>query len=241
MYHEHNSAQYDFPYQEKARLSYLVASLPRSGSTLLCRGLWETGMAGAPLEYFAEVHMEDYLKRWGQMSIGDYVLKLQQHRTSPNGIFGFKGHYRQLRDWFFKHGIGPEDLFPNLRYIYIVRQDRLRQAISYVKAMQTNRWTSDWQEGILDELRYDFDAISKRMNELVATDRAWKGYFLKTRTQPLHIVYESFIEKYEESVREVLRFLEVREYREVAISPPRLTKQADEVTEQWYEQYLKDL
>jgi len=241
MYHEHNSAQHDFPYQEQARLTYFVASLPRSGSTLLCRGLWAAGLAGAPLEYFADVHMEDYFDRWGRTGIRDYVQNLQQHRTSPNGIFGAKGHYPQLQDWFFKQGIVLDELFPNLRYIYITRQDRLRQAISYVKAMQTNRWTSDWQEGLQDGLQYDFKAIDQRMNQLVREERIWGGYFLKQGTLPLRIVYESFVEKYEETLREVLRFLEVEEYKKIAISAPRLKKQADSITEQWYEQYLMEV
>ncbi len=58
---------------------------------------------------------------------------------------------------------------------------------------------------------------------------------------PLHIVYESFVEKYEDTLREVLRFLELEEFEEVAIATPRLKKQADSVTDQWYEQYLMEV
>jgi len=107
--------------------------------------------------------------------------------------------------------------------------------------VQTNRWTSDWQEGIQGRLQYDFNAINQRMNRLIREERAWKGYFLKQGTVPLHIVYESFVEKYEDTLREVLRFLEVEEFEEVAIATPRLKKRADSVTDQWYEQYLMDV
>ena len=241
MYHEHNSADFDFPFRDSTDRSYLVASIPRSGSTLLCLGLWDTRLAGAPLEYFADVHMQDYFGRWGKTDIRGYVSRLLQHRTSPNGVFGVKGIHTQLRSYFFKDGIELDDCFPNLRYIYIARQDRLRQAISLVKAMQTNRWRSNWTEGIQDRLSYDFQEISRRMDEMVKEEQAWQGYFLERRIEPLRIVYESLVQNYEESIRQVLSYLGVAEYNDVPIPPPSLKKQADIVTEEWYDRFLREV
>ena len=241
MYHEHNSADFDFPFRNSTDRTYLVASLPRSGSTLLCLGLWGTKLAGAPLEYFADVHMQDYFDRWGRTDIQGYVSRLLQHRTSPNGIFGVKGHHNQLRSWFFKDGIELDDCLPNLKYVYIVRQDRLRQAISLVNAVQTNRWRSNWSEGIKDRLSYDFREISRRMAAMVKEEQAWQSYFLKRRIEPLTIVYESFVQHYEESIRQVLSYLGVVEYNDVPIPPPSLKKQADILTEEWYDRYLREV
>ena len=45
-------AEFDFPaYRGSARRPYMLASVPRSGSTFVSHLLWETGCLGAPLEY----------------------------------------------------------------------------------------------------------------------------------------------------------------------------------------------
>ena len=42
----------DFPGPVQLRRSYIVASTDRSGSTFLCSLLWQTGVLGAPAEYW---------------------------------------------------------------------------------------------------------------------------------------------------------------------------------------------
>ena len=45
-------AKFDFPARDRApERSYLLATVPRSGSTYLSHVLWRTGCLGAPLEY----------------------------------------------------------------------------------------------------------------------------------------------------------------------------------------------
>ena len=39
-------------------LSYMICATPRSGSTLLCKALQNTGLAGKPDEYFAKAGIE---------------------------------------------------------------------------------------------------------------------------------------------------------------------------------------
>src|SRR5215208_139697 len=79
----------------RASTSYLILSTPRSGSTLLCRGLEGTGLAGRPHEYFRPEG-----RLWSQYG-GDadpvgYVARLLSERVSANGVFGAKVAWRHL-------------------------------------------------------------------------------------------------------------------------------------------------
>src|ERR1700733_13987352 len=92
-------AQYDFTGPTRLRKSYIVAATPRCGSNLLCNLMWQSGLLGAPAEYW------NYIKRQApkQRIIGtgmmerleatsplDYIAKLVACRTSKNGVFGVK-------------------------------------------------------------------------------------------------------------------------------------------------------
>ena len=48
-----------------ATRTLVVASTPRCGSTMFCRTLWETGMVGAPKEYFNPTQRRDWMVRSG--------------------------------------------------------------------------------------------------------------------------------------------------------------------------------
>src|SRR5207253_7487326 len=83
--------------QQKPELSYLLASVPRAGSTYFSHSLWRTGCLGAPLEYlnfepagpygFAANSTELQRQLWRS------VLR---RRCSPNGVFGLKAFPPQL-------------------------------------------------------------------------------------------------------------------------------------------------
>ena len=80
-------AKFDFPVRVAGpERPYLLATVPRSGSTYLSHVLWRTGCLGAPLEYlnfdpagpwgFANGSPAEQQRLW---------LSAQRIRTSPNG------------------------------------------------------------------------------------------------------------------------------------------------------------
>lgn len=258
-----NGSQYDLPPLDRVRRSYVIASLPRSGSTLLARALWDTGVAGAPGEYFNSRHMEDFFLRWGRLRvggvarrllggpgawqrtptwrslpIGEYVSALKRHRTGPNGVFGVKLHYGHLERYFVQPGLDVDEVLERPRWIRIVRRDHVRQAVSYVRALQTGAWREG--RGASGELRYDFDRIARRLDDLVTRERAWDRWLAAHRIEPLEIVYESFAESYEPTVRAVLHYLEIEGSERVVIPPPPLRRQSDATSERWIEQFRRD-
>ena len=132
--------EYDFPSPTTPSTFYAVATYARTGSYLLCEKLWRSGQMGAPFEYFNHFNlMLQMVSRLKVNSIQNYVNRLFELRTSPNGVFGIKLFPEHFQ---FMHLARIVWLFPNLQFICLEREDVLAQAISYAKAMQTSQWTN---------------------------------------------------------------------------------------------------
>jgi LPS sulfotransferase NodH len=192
-----NGPEFDFPlFAGPPPVRYVLASTPRSGSNMLARALWHTGVAGFAEDYFADEYVLDYFERWG-FAAGDqesmiecYVRKLMTVRTSPNGVFGVKVHARQLPHL----EIDLHDLLLSPRYIWIQRRDRLRQAISYSLAEQTGAWILDGTYLPLRERvaepRYSYADIRRHLLLLDRDVAAWEEYFDRRNLNPHVVVYE---------------------------------------------------
>lgn len=257
-----NGPSYDLPPSSGVRQSYVIASLPRSGSTLLARALWDTGLAGAPGEYFNPRHMADFFRRWGRLRpiaasrlalagpqawrrigtlrslpLPEYVSALKRHRTGANGVFGVKLHYLHLQRSFLEPGHDVDGLLERPRWIWLVRRDHLRQAISYVRALQTDAWRENGGAG---EARYDFDRIARRLEDLRAREHAWEAWLAERRIEPLRLAYEGFVASYDRTVRAVLQHIGVAEGAKVRIPAPPLRRQADHLSEDWVGRFRRD-
>jgi LPS sulfotransferase NodH len=260
-------------------LSYLVCATPRSGSTLLCQALDQTGVAGHPEEYFEALRhsglprqpheyfdperhaniverlafreMPDGTTRapsplWHPDTYSEYLSWALAQGTTPNGVFGAKLMWGYLGDFAeLLRGIEgmaglplPELLaraFPGLRYIQITREDKVRQAVSLWKAVQTQAWKREAGEDtpLSAEPVFSFRAINYLVRLLTAHDASWDAYFLGLGYEPLRITSEELAEGTEAVVARVLERLGVPLPQGFGAEPPRLTAQADEVSEEW--------
>lgn len=234
--------------------SYLVCGTPRSGSSLLCEALVNTGVAGKPEEYFQPGNEIMWRKRWGTSSYAGYLSRTIEQCTTPNGVFGVKmmwGYFdhflqnvRQMPDYENRKVSACKMLqaiFPNLHYIWIRRRDTLRQAVSQAKAMQTNLWVvrEDSSRRGTSKPEFSFMQIDFLVQEIRAYDAAWQRFFSENGIQPLVIIYEDFVSRYEETVREALKRLGVPGAEMVEVAPVSMKKQADEQSEQWVQRYLR--
>ena len=129
--------------------SYIVCATPRSGSTLLCEYLMLTGDAGHPSEWFLPQGAALAAEMFGVGSSFEdptYFAELSTKSKTQNGMFGVKMMWPQM-EWLCKtiliergsrlHDAG---CFPNLKYIYITRDDEVEQAISLFMAVKTDVW-----------------------------------------------------------------------------------------------------
>lgn len=235
------SASQDLAPQPTPRLRYMICSTPRSGSTLLGDMLTTTGVAGVPMEYFNDVNIEAFFERQKrQMGLDDYLNAIQGLRTTANGVFGFKAHFGQVTSALRTAGILDPAPFLNLfdRFIIIKRRNKLGQAISWNKALQTGRWSSlhNHVDAPALPVKFDPEKISKCLERIMRGEREWEETLQKLGREYHTIEYEALVEQPIERIADILTFLGIED--SYAAPKPRLEKQRDELNSQMERQYL---
>lgn len=237
-------------------MSYLICSTPRSGSYLLCEVLQQTGLAGRPTEYFVQSMMLSLQRQWGISNLSGYFKKVLEVGTTPNGVFGMKAHMSQfgavmciLQQVPQFQGLAVPELlstiFPNLSYIWISRRDKVRQAVSHLKALQTNIW---WltdrppvpvEEPTGSTANFNFEAIDQLLRWIEEEETAWQDYFNAYAIKPLVVIYEELVQTYNITACQVLDYLHIPKPDDLVITEPRMKRQADMISEEWVERYLQ--
>jgi hypothetical protein len=99
-------------------------------------------------------------------------------------------------------------IFPDLKYIHIVRHDKLGQAISAWRAEQSGTW--HWPAGTAPDRGrppYDFEAIKWRLQKVLADDWLWQSHFQEVGIQPLTVDYEHYVQDRAGQLTRVIGFL----------------------------------
>jgi LPS sulfotransferase NodH len=235
----------------RARAAYLIISTPRSGSTLLCRALESTNLAGTPHEYFRPEGR--YWAQYGARADPvTYVDRLLSERASPNGVFGAKVSWRHMLHLEAAFRALPgyrerrlpdilSELFPDLRYVRMTRGDKPRQAISFWKAYQTGAWgrRAGEENGPAASPPFDFDGIAKIVQMLVDHETGIGEFFAQAEVCPFTVVYEAFVDAYEATVRAVLQHLGIDVPNDFVVAAPFMARQADAETDAWVERYYQ--
>ncbi len=243
----------------KVTKSLLVCATPRSGSTLLCALLDGTGVAGRPQEFFERLarsglprqpreyfeHVEDpkLLELLaptdpGTPDPGDPIPRALAEGTTPNGVFAAKLMWTHLLDLAERLG-RPADAallrerFPDPRYVHVTRRDKIAQAVSLWRAVQTRAWRA----GEVTEngnAVYHAGAIGYLAGQLSDHDDAWRMWFSANRIEPLTIVYEELADDTRAATSAVLDHLGVGP---AEVPEPPLRRQGDDPSARWVERY----
>lgn len=169
-------------------IRYMVATMPRSGSTFVTSLLWRTGVLGAPLEYLNSRMNKRQIEQ--SRDLLEYWSTVQRRRTGINGVFGWKmfiRHYQDMRD------LNPE-ILPLLsadKIIYLDRRDEASHAVSHWRAIETQSWFAESPE--LHNISYDRGGIQDALTILRNQRNAWERLFSVLQAQPLRIFYEDFL------------------------------------------------
>ena len=228
----HSKFDHEFDHDVPTTTSIVMASTPRCGSSLMCEAFCLLGVAGAPTEFFDEQTESGFCAAWNCQPGPDYLRALLSKKTTANGVFGFKSHFHQYRRTF-----GLEQLpdLPNLKFILLTRQDKVRQAVSYSRAIQTNQWAA-MHRATDDAPKFDFDQISNLVTRIQREERQWKEFFAQHSIEPVVMVYEEFSREPFESAKKCLGRFDIQ-----CPEPPwpelTLTKQSDDLSEQWVQQF----
>jgi LPS sulfotransferase NodH len=233
----HHKFDHVFVGSPPPRISFIVCATPRCGSSLLCELLASTELAGAPTEFFDLEQMGEFQRLWGTATLDDYVEALFAKKTSPNGVFGIKTHYHQLVDAF--GAVEPFGRFPNLHLVYVRRLDRLRQAVSFARATQTEQWSSLHKAPVVPPT-YDREQIRLMLHWIEREEAAWEYLFGDSGAPLYRVIYEDFVESIEKTLIDVVRFLEIELPPAFEVPEPTLHRQADVLTEEWIARYLEE-
>lgn len=241
----------------KPKLSYTIWFSQRTGSTLLCRALQSLGVAGKPSEWLYCQNASNLLEKYQLDSYTDLQQHIWQLGSSFNGIFGVKTgacepYFSEIIKTFKKFpGCDPqynrveiwENALPNCKHIYMTRRNKIRLAVSWWKAIQSEEWhrekgqlptTADIKD------RYSYEAIDHLFAECLMREAAIQEFFNEGSIVPLTIVYEDFIFSYRETVRTILNYTGLSDVKGISIPPQPLQKLADDISEEWVQRFRKE-
>jgi len=190
------------------------------------------------------------------LGLSDYREHLERTFTNgstANGVFGAKLMFNQLPELQALAG-GLDEyagldvaallgaLFGEPAYVWVSRRDKVRQAVSMWRALQSRRWRSE-ASGRTDPGRdavYRYEGIDHLVRRFEAEDRAWSEFFAARSAPPLRISYEDdLVGDRDGAVARVLEHIGVAMptgWR----APEPLARQADARTEEWVAAYHRD-
>jgi trehalose 2-sulfotransferase len=234
--------------------SYIICAMPRSGTHLLAEALQNTGRAGKPDEYFIcdhkgqlENERGNIAEQYGKKSLEEFRDLVLELGSTPNKVFGviimwsyfhtILDNYRTLPTY---RGMQSYELVNKLlynpKYIWLIRRDKVKQAISIVKALQTNVWRGDMAAQSFSEPKFDYQKIEHYRQRLQEAEAGWEFYFNSHSIEPCKVVYEDLAKTYEETAYHVLRYLQLPT-ENLTFAPRKLHKQADQLSDEWLAQY----
>jgi LPS sulfotransferase NodH len=185
--------------------------------------------------------------------IADYREHLQRTfawGTTDNGVFASKLMWNQIPELQALteaipeyRGLEPIELLTRLfgdpAYVWVTRRDKVRQAVSLWKALQTRSWR-DGSGRRPSELHYRYEGINHLVELFESEDRAWGEFFAEHRIEPLVIGYEDHLERDQDAaVRSVLTLIGVPAPAGWEAVQP-MTRQADARSEEWVATYHRD-
>jgi trehalose 2-sulfotransferase len=232
--------------------SYVIASVQRSGTHLLCSILRSTGLAGSPAEHFLARPGETWEKRWGAPSRLAYVQQVLQQNTAANGVFGtvvmwsyFERMLQMLQEIPACKHLNRAQLlaavFSNPKYIWMRRRNHVEQAVSWAMACKTGVWAQTREEKSQPRAvpKFDFKVIDEWCNRIAAHEAGWEDYFRENEIEPLVLFYDDVVASHRAAAERVLEFLGLPVPPDMKIPTPTVEKQANRLSEEWRESYLK--
>lgn len=227
--------------------TYMLATLPRSGSTFCAIRLWQTGLLGAPMEYLNFRIMGDLFQRLGYQpdeeghieaaKVSAYWHDVQRLRTSGNGVFGYKmftSNYTEVARKF-------PDFLPSITpnyVIYLTREDAIGQAMSYSRAQRSRVWFAG--SGQSSTVEYDYEHIKTCLSSIEQQKRAWESVFKLTGVKPYRISYESLMSSGDEVIDGVLRSMGMNPDASRAVEVPMIMRQTDGISRSWRTRFQED-
>jgi len=241
---------------------YTIWFSQRNGSTLLCKALESTGVLGKPSELFTLESNEKLLDKHKAKDYKHLQDKVYNLGSSSNGVFGVKLNapikendplMSQLKMFpIVKDSTNLnnnfavwDNLFPNCKHIFLTRRNKIRQVVSWWKAIMTNEWhrkSGDQSNIDHKELaeKYEYNALRHLLLETGLRESAIQAFLDEGKSSALTIVYEDFIKDYIGTVKKIGNYVGV-DIDEEMVDIPYYSKLADDISDEWTERFSFEL
>ena len=203
---------------------YIIATTQRSGSTLLCDLLLQTGVCGQPGEYFTPSFVErnQELLAFGNgnsdpinANLGEYIQHIFSRYHLGNGVSGIKVTWDQIsrinhdlnRNKFLKASIHKSfnKYFGKSKIIFLRRANITSQAISKHIAFNSEKWHS-W-DNKTNAVQFSESSIIKFIREIENHNDAWLNLLNKSNAEFINVFYEEICLKPTETISKILQFI----------------------------------
>jgi LPS sulfotransferase NodH len=247
----------DLPEPTSPARTLMIASTPRTGSSWLCRALESSAGIGRPKEILNPVAIRDWEVRlgtplsrarhlplrgpalalvgrtpWNDHRLRAYIARIRARRSGSSGWFGFKIHDHHAARWFDHAGRDIVGWEPETRWVFVRRRDRHAQAISWVRALQTGRWSSEHPDRA--DPWYSKAALDCALRHIELGEARWCHRL--SRVPYLEVVYEDLMADPATLVARVYAHLHLEAPNALPDVP--LRPQADPMTSTWKERWL---
>lgn len=238
--------QFDFPEREgQPARPWLLASVPRTGSTYVSHLLWASGCLGAPLEYlnFEPAGPYGFASRSPARQTELWRSALRR-RTSPNGVFGLKAFPLQFGDLNAANPglvnevmrtLFPRGLWP--RVVQLRRRDRTAHAISYARALLSGIWRKEQEPEDRPEPEYSDVAMNHALRLIDGQEAIWNKMFNDLRIEPLVLWYEDILDTPAAAPDAVARYLGMDLDPAAAVAVPAIERQSQAGARAWAERH----
>ena len=237
--------------------TYILCTTPRSGSTLLCQLLADTGVAGRPDSYFHGATREDWLRdldvtpdrtRTDRAELAAIFDAAQRTGRASGDVFGLRlqrGSFALLMRELATHcphattdRARIQAAFGDTRFIHLKRTDKLAQAVSFERAKQTGLWHAAPDGTEIERLsppraaRYDASALRRHIELFERYDADWTRWFRSQSIAPFVLSYDRLADHPRASLRAVLMHLGCDPRAADDVSP-RIAKLSDATNALW--------
>jgi LPS sulfotransferase NodH len=132
----------------------------------------------------------------------EYLKRLIESTTTPNGVFSIKVHAHHLgkmrahvhmrtRPWRRRRSNPFVYLADSQSYVHLNRRDKLQQAVSLYRAELTLEWSRTGNKPTPpDPTTIDVDALDDCLRRVDEADARWHRFFERNDITPLELTYE---------------------------------------------------
>jgi LPS sulfotransferase NodH len=236
----------------------IICATPRSGTTLLCDLLAETGITGVPNSFYRVESVADFAGRLGVAEGPNferrYLDAILREGRGDTDMFSMRVMWPSVATMRDALGVVfPREIsdrgriaaaFGTPLYLYVERKDKVAQAISRIKAEQSGLWhrAADGsvreQGGEYRAPEYDAMRLRASISETTAHEAEWRGWFAREGIVPMEMSYEELSADPQAAMARLLGALG-RDPEIANRIAPRTAKLADAQSTEWAERFAR--